>query len=143
RSIFSSALDEDYELFLNRFAITADANDDVVMAEQYCMLGHYECDPDRFSRMRELALGLVRHATGCNDRAALMAMLAAPQNAQSLFGEVADPTHHAGPSTRSAALRAWVAMLQTEDALPFVAAAYQAPALLAQYSFLNPQQIKY
>jgi class 3 adenylate cyclase len=142
RSILAAAQQEEYELFLNRLALIEDSTDDQLMAEHYCMLGHYERDPDRYSGMRELALSFLRGATGCSDHASLTAMLAAPENARTLFG---DDLENAGAdaSQHRAALSAWQEMLEAEDALGFIIAAYNTPALLARYAFLNPQQLKY
>jgi hypothetical protein len=141
-SIFPSGTRQpEYDLFLNRLAFAEDARDDLLTAEHYCMLGHYERDPDRYSHARELALQLLQQATGCRDHEDLLAMLATPENAHQLLGD--EVVQSAVASPRAAALQAWQQMLEQEGALPVIIAAYQVPALAPHYAaFANPQQLK-
>ena len=143
RSIFASApRQEEYELFLNRLVFAEDPRDDLLTAEHYCMLGHYERDRDRYTRMRELAVQLLRQATGSGDQAALNAMMI-PENAQQLLGDDASGAEANLGRQRTAALYAWRRMLEEEGAMPLIAAAYQVPSLLPHYaSLINPQQLK-
>ena len=143
RAIFGELPSEPYEILLNRLLFTENGQDDFITAEHYCMMGHYERDTDRPSRMRDAAIDLLRELTGVSDRDTLLAMSCAPENAQELVaGGVPDPEYPKGEAQQQV-LDAWHKMLEREDALKSILASYATAPLLAAYgSQLNPQQLK-
>src|SRR5579864_3899854 len=53
-----------YPLFLNRLLFSEDGRDDYLCAEHYVMLGNWDRDPDRYSRMRDVAASFLRSVYG-------------------------------------------------------------------------------
>ena len=143
RAIFGELPPEPYEILLNRLLFTENGQDDFITAEHYCMMGHYERDSDKPSRIRDVAIDLLRELTGVSDRETLVAMSCAPENAQELVaGGVPDLEGPKGEAQQQV-LEAWHKMLEREDALKLVLASYATAPLLAVYgSQLNPQQLK-
>lgn len=144
RAIFGELASEPYEILLNRLLFTENGQDDFITAEHYCMLGHYERDSDRPSRMRDVAIDLLTECTGVTNRESLIAMTCAPENAQELVGSGVPDTDGAKGAAQTQVLEAWLRMLEREEALKFIAASYAVAPLLPAYgSQLNPQQIKH
>ncbi|HZU22277.1 MAG TPA: hypothetical protein VE998_05550 [Terriglobales bacterium] len=143
RAMFGELPPEPYEILLNRLLFTENGQDDFITAEHYCMMGHYERDTDRPSRMRDVAIDLMRELTGVGDRDTLVAMSCAPENAQEMVaGGVPDLEYPKGEAQQQV-LETWCKMLQREDALRLILASYATAPLLAAYgSQLNPQQLK-
>ena len=49
---------------MNRLLFSDDGRDDYLCAEHYVMLGNWDRDADRYSRMREIASGFLRSLYG-------------------------------------------------------------------------------
>jgi class 3 adenylate cyclase len=145
RSLFGEGETYIYDLFLNRLLFVDDAEDHFLNAEHYVMLGSYERDPDTLDRVRALAgkfftvLGLVTSA----DDSQVEGLLNAPENVQEILaGGMPDESTDAGKGQK-AMLGAWLELLEKENAMERVLAAYEAAQLLSQYSPpINPQQLK-
>ena len=60
RSRFGEADSEGHKLLINRLVLSEDGRDDYLCAEQYVMLGNWDRDPDRFTRMREILCEFLR-----------------------------------------------------------------------------------
>ncbi len=143
RSLFPDGGGPAYELFMNRLVFTRDGRDDHVNAEYYVMLGNFSRDPDRYERMVQIAQGFLK-SLGVPDEEerSYDSILSAPENAQEL---VAGGTPEDSPKgkTQAAVLDAWMDALERADVMDRVIAAYEAAALLQEYSgTINPQQLK-
>lgn len=145
RSLFGENETYIYDLFLNRLLFVDDAEDHFLNAEHYVMLGTYERDPDRLDALQVIAgqffslLGLV---TSANDPQ-VEGLLNATENAQEIMaGGMPEESTDRGKAQK-AMLGAWLELLEKENVMERVLAAYEAAPLLSQYSPpLNPQQLK-
>lgn len=144
RSLFS----EDpvsYELFMNRLLFTEDGHDDYLNAEHYVMLGNYERDPDRFDLLREMCHSFLRSLkiAGEEEDAAVDGYLSVPENAQELAaGGSPDDSTPRGKAQRTL-LAAWVDLLERQNVMESIIAAYEVVPLLPEYSPpINAQQLK-
>src|SRR5215469_8276507 len=144
RSLFGDAGLASYDLFLNRLIFTEDGRDDYLNAEHYVMLGNYERDADRFQTMQVIAGRFLKslNVAGDDDEA-IEALLNAPENAQEIMaGGTPDDATPKGKSQKPL-LNAWVDLLERENVIENVIAAYEVVPLLSQYSPpINPQQLK-
>ncbi len=132
-----------YPLFLNRLLFSEDGRDDYLCAEHYVMLGNWERDPDRYSRMREIVSGFLRSLYGEGVSAeAIDAWMNVPDNARELVG-TGTPEDSAEGIVRQERLAEWVRLLEDERVMENVIASYHVVPLLSEYApRINPQQLK-
>ena len=145
RSLLGDAASPAYELFVNRLLFSEDAQDSLLNAEHYVMLGNYERDADRFERMREVAAGLLKALALVVDAedSRLDGLLNAAENAQEFMAAGAPDESSAKGKAQKAILAAWVDILQEAGLMDHVVASYEVVPLLTQYSLaINPQQLK-
>src|SRR5215469_12351988 len=125
RSLFGDAGLASYDLFLNRLLFTEDGRDDYLNAEHYVMLGNYERDADRFQTLQVIAGRFFQTLNVVGEDDDVETLLNSPENAQEIM------------------LNAWVDLLEQENVIENVIAAYEVVPLLNQYSPpINPQQLK-
>ena len=145
RSLFGENLAKSYDLFLNRLLFTEDGRDDYLNAEHYVMLGNYENDPDRFGTMLELAcsflnaLGVLKEG---ENEGTFESILNDPENAQELVAGGAPDENTQQGKGQKAVLNEWLTTLENAGVLEHVIASYEVVPLLAQYPFINAQQLK-
>src|SRR5207302_1984010 len=87
RSLFGYDPEAIYEVLLSRLLFTEDAKDDYLNAEHYVMLGNYDRDPDRTSRVLTLASQFLESMDAlalAGDYATYDGILSAPENAEEL-----------------------------------------------------------
>ena len=144
RSLFGSAANEDYTLFLNSLLFTEDGSDTYLNAEHYVILGNFDRDPDRFSNVRRVASQFLQAINGADaDDKTLDSWLNAPENAQELVGG-GTPDDSPEGRAQKVRLEAWVNLLEAEDLMVYVVASYEVAPLLAEYSpRIHPQQLKH
>jgi hypothetical protein len=144
RSLFGSAANEDYTLFLNSLLFTEDGSDTYLNAEHYVILGNFDRDPDRFSNIRRVASQFLQAMNGADaDDKTLDSWLNAPENAQELVGG-GTPDDSPEGRAQKVRLEAWVNLLEAEDLMVYVVASYEVAPLLAEYSpRIHPQQLKH
>ena len=145
RALFGDIEPAAYALLINRLMFTEDGRDDYINAEHYVMLGNFERDADRFQTMLEITRGFLV-SLGFGDRSGeqpIDPLLNVPENAQELVaGGAPDESSPKGKSQK-ALLNAWVEALDREGVMEQVIAAYEAVALLPEYSPpINAQQLK-
>ncbi|MGD9714379.1 MAG: hypothetical protein AB7V46_20295 [Thermomicrobiales bacterium] len=136
RALFGDTEHAAYAILLNRLLFTDDGRDDQVNAEQYVMLGKYDHDPDRFQPMitlaREFLLSLELVPAEGEDQVPLDSLMNVPENAQELVaGGIPDDSTPKGRAQK-ALLTAWMEVLERNDVLEYVIAAYESAALLAE-----------
>ena len=132
-----------YPLFLNRLLFSDDGRDDYLCAEHYVMLGNWERDPDRYSRMREIVSGFLRSLYGEEVSAETIdAWMSVPDNARELVG-TGTPEDSAEGIVRQERLAEWVRLLEDERVMENVIASYHVVPLLSEFApRINPQQLK-
>jgi len=144
RSLFGDTAAASYELFLNRLVFMDDAQDNLLNAEHYVMLGNYDRDRDRFHTMREIAaqyLHSLEVVAGMDDPL-VDGLLNVPENAHELMAG-GTPEDSPKGKAQKALLNAWVEILERENVMANVIASYEAVPLLPQYCPpINPQQLK-
>ncbi len=145
RSRFGEADSEGHKLLINRLVLSEDGRDDYLCAEQYVMLGNWDRDPDRFTRMREILCEFLRSLAidVPDDDTELDPWLNAPENAQALVS--GGTPNESTPEGRSqkARLAGWVRFLEDQSVMEYVIASYEVVPLLSEYSSrINPQQLK-
>jgi hypothetical protein len=147
RSLFGETDLPAYELFLNRLVFTEDGHDDYLNAEHYVMLGNYDRDPDRFHTLQEITsdflqeIGFAQESDGDPERCA--ALLNVPENAHELLGGgTAQEDSIPRAKAQRALLAAWTNGLDQAGVLGHIIASYETASLLAEYSLINPQQLK-
>src|SRR5215470_322231 len=145
RSLFGEDAAAAYDLFMNRLLFTEDGQDNYLNAEHYVMLGNYDRDRDRFQTMKEVSaqylkmLGFVADL----DDPLVDTVLNVPENAQEIMANGAPEESTGKGKMQKALLAAWVELLEGENVMEHVVAAYEVVPLLAQYSPpINPQQLK-
>lgn len=145
RSLFGESETYIYDPFLNRLLFVEDADDDYLNAEHYVMLGTYQTDPDRLEALVAIAgrffnlLDLV----SCPDDPQVESLLNVPENAQEIMAGGAPEESTTRGKAQKAILGAWMELLEKENMMERVLAAYEAAPLLPQYSPpINPQQLK-
>jgi len=146
RSLFGTACEEEYKLFLNPLIFAEDGKDPHVNAEHYVMLGNFDRDPDRFPSIRRVVcdffqtLGLGPDA---HDDAVVDGWLNLPENAQELVGAGFPDDSTIEGRLQRARLNAWVNLLEREKVMDYVVASYEAVPLLAVYApRINAHQLK-
>lgn len=146
RSLFGTASDENYKLFLNPLAFTEDGHDTYLNAEHYVMLGNFDRDPDRFDNVRRIVCQFLTSLNlddPVHPQPTLDGWLNVPENAQELVGGgTPDETTPEGRSQK-ARLAEWVSLLENEKLLDYVVSSYEVAPLLSEYSpRINAQQLK-
>jgi hypothetical protein len=133
-----------YGLFLNRLAFSEDGRDDYLCAEHYVMLGNWERDADRYPRLRDVVWGFVRSLYGEETAGETVdAWLCAPENARALVGTGTPDDSTAEGAAQHERLAKWVRLLEDEQVMEYVIAAYHTVPLLGEYApRINPQQLK-
>ncbi len=145
RSVFGEGESNGYELLLNPLLFTEDGRDDQLNAEQYVMWGNFEQDIDRFVHYRRLACEFLRAVDpepGLRTEETLDGWLNVPENAQALVGS---GNEEGSPQARAqyTRLQVWTRLLEENDLIDYVLAAYEAVPLVAEYSpRINAQQLK-
>ncbi len=145
RSRFGDNDSEGHKLLINRLVLSEDGRDDYVCAEQYVMLGNWDRDPDRFTRMREITCEFLRslQIDVPDDDTALDPWLNSPDNAQELVGGGSPDESTQEGRSQKARLTAWVRLLEDQAVMEYVIASYEVVPLLSEYaSRINPQQLK-
>ncbi len=134
-----------YDLFMNRLLFTEEGHDDYLNAEHYVMLGNYERDPDRFDLLEEIAHSFMRslNLAGEDEDSTIDGYINVPENAQELVaGGNPDDSTPRGKAQRIL-LTAWVDVLERQNVMENIIAAYEAVPLLPEYSPpINAQQLK-
>ena len=145
RSFFGENQNHVYDLFVNRLLFVEDAEDNYLNAEHYVMLGTFARDPDRLEAVEGLMgrffqmLDLVSSP----DDSRVEGLLNAFENAQEMMACGAPDDSSEKGKAQKAILSAWMELLEKENVMERVLAAYEAAPLLAQYSPpINPQQVK-
>jgi hypothetical protein len=145
RSLFGENENHIYDLFLNRLLFVDDAEDSYLNAEHYVMLGTFERDPDRLEAM-DAIMGRFFHMlelVNSPEDSRVEGLLNAFENAQEIMAAGTPDDSSAKGKAQKAILSAWVELLEKENVMERVLAAYEAVPLLAQYSPpINPQQLK-
>jgi class 3 adenylate cyclase len=133
-----------YGLFVNRLAFSEDGRDDYLCAEHYVMLGHWDRDPDRYSRLQDVVWGYIRSLYGdATTTETIDSWLCAPENARALVGTGTPDDSTAEGAAQQQRLAQWVRLLEDEQVMECVIASYHAVPLLGEYApRINPQQLK-
>jgi|GEM_PF-193333 len=148
RSLFGEQFGAQYEMFVNRLAFTEDGRDDNVNAEFYILLGSSENAADRYTEMRDYAMGylqsLLLTPAGAKDEEQLLdGFLCAPENALELVGGGTPDESTAKGKSQKSLLDRWMEILEKASVMDSVLAMYETVPLIAQYgAILSPQQIK-
>ncbi len=145
RSLLGEEAAPAYELFVNRLLFSEDAQDNLLNAEYYVMLGNYDRDADRFDALRGAAASLLKALALVVDAddSRLEGLLNAAENAQELMAGGAPEDSSAKGKAQKAILAAWVDILGEAGLMDHAVASYEVVPLLAQYSLaINPQQLK-
>jgi class 3 adenylate cyclase len=132
-----------YPLFVNRLLFSDDGRDDFLCAEHYVMLGNWDRDPDRYTRMRDVASGWLRSLYGEEVSVeTLDSWMNVPENARILVGTGTPEDSDEGMAQQER-LAAWVRWLEDEHVMENVIASYYVVPLLSEYApRINPQQLK-
>src|SRR5215831_2066439 len=143
RSLFGDAGLASYDLFLNRLIFTEDGRDDYLNAEHYVMLGNYERDADRFQTLQVIAGRFFKSLNVIGEDDEVETLLNSPENAQEIMAGGAPDDATPKGKIQKTMLNAWVDLLEQENVIENVIAAYEVVPLLNQYSPpINPQQLK-
>jgi class 3 adenylate cyclase len=132
-----------YPLFLNRLLFSEDGRDDYLCAEHYVMLGNWDRDPDRYSRMRDVVASFLRSIYGEEVSAETVdSWMNVPENARKLVG-TGTPEDSEEGAAQQERLAAWVRLLEDERVMENVIASYHVGPLFSEYApRINPQQLK-
>jgi hypothetical protein len=133
-----------YGLFVNRLAFSEDGRDDYLCAEHYVMLGNWDRDPDRYSRLQDIVWIFIRSLYGEETTGETIdAWFCAPENARALVGTGTPDDSTAEGAAQQSRLAEWVRLLEDEQVMEFVIASYHTVPLLNEYApRINPQQLK-
>ncbi len=136
-----------YHLLLNRLMFTEEGRDDYINAEHYVMLGNFDRDPDRFLAMQEIAHAFLTSLGWAPDTGRtgpeVDHILNVPENALELVGGGTPDESTPQGKIQKALLAAWVEILERSAVMEHIIGAYEAVALLGQYSPpVNAQQLK-
>ena len=133
-----------YGLFVNRLIFSEDGRDDYLCAEHYVMLGNWERDHDRYSRLRDIVWSFIRSVFGEETYSETIdAWFCAPENARALVGTGTPDDSTAEGGAQQERLARWVRLLEDEQVMECVIASYYTVPLLGEYSpRINPQQLK-
>jgi hypothetical protein len=128
---------------MNRLLFSEDGRDDYLCAEHYVMLGNWDRDPDRYGRMREIAVGFLRAIYGEETSAdKIDAWMNVPDNARELVG-TGTPEDSPQGMAQQDRLAQWVRLLEDERVMENVIASYHVVPLFSEYApRINPQQLK-
>jgi len=139
----SQTLDS-YGLFVNRLAFSEDGRDDYLCAEHYVMLGNWDRDPDRYSRLQDIVWKFIRFLYGEETLGETIdSWICAPENARSLVGTGTPDDSTAEGVAQQERLTNWVRLLEDEQVMECVIASYHTVPLLNEYApRINPQQLK-
>jgi hypothetical protein len=133
-----------YGAFVNRLAFSEDGRDDYICAEHYVMLGNWDRDPDRYSRLQDIVWKFMRSLYGEETPGETIdSWICAPENARALVGTgTPDEATQEGVAQQER-LANWVRLLEDEQVMECVIASYHTVALLNEYApRINPQQLK-
>jgi class 3 adenylate cyclase len=146
RSLVGDEASTTYELFLNRLLFTEDGKDDYLNAEHYVMVGNYERDPDRVSRIIAIGsqyLESLNALTLAAQYATYDGLLSAPENAQELMAGGSPDETTAKGKAQKAALTAWTETLEREGIIEYIGAAYEVvPLLVTYWPHVHAQQLR-
>lgn len=147
RSLVGDEAAAAFELFLNRLLFTEDGRDDYLNAEHYVMIGNYERDLDRLSRIVSIAsqfLETMNALAIAGEYATYEAILSAPENAQELVaGGVPDESTPKGKAQK-AVLTAWAETLEREGIMERIGASYEVvPLLVTYWPHVHAQQLRH
>ncbi len=133
-----------YGLFVNRLVFSDDGRDDYLCAEHYVMLGHWDRDQDRYPRLQDVVWGFIRSLYGEDTSTETIdAWLCAPENARALVGTGTPDDSTPEGLAQQERLAKWVRVLEDNEVIEYVIAAYHAVPLLSEYApRINPQQLK-
>ncbi len=133
-----------YGLFVNRLAFSEDGRDDYLCAEHYVMLGNWDRDPDRYTRLQDVVWGFLRSLYGEElTSEAIDAWMCAPENARALVGTGTPDDSSVEGVAQQDRLAKWVRLLEDQQVMECVIASYYAVPLLNEYApRINPQQLK-
>jgi class 3 adenylate cyclase len=141
RSLFGDGESHIYDLLMNRLTFAEDGLDNILNAEHYVMLGTYERDVDRFEMIAQIAIKFLT-AIGAVDAGSNAAgLLNVPENAEEILAGGSPDDSQKGKAQKTM-LSAWIDLLEEEGVMEHVLASYEVVPLLAQYSPINPQQLK-
>jgi class 3 adenylate cyclase len=147
RSLVGDDSSGTYELFLNRLLFTEDGRDDYLNAEHYVMVGNYERDPDRFSRLINIAssfLESINALTVAGQYATYDNILSDPENAQELMAGGSPEENTPKGKAQKAALVAWTEALEREGIIEHIGASYEVvPLLVAYWPHVHAQQLRH
>jgi len=141
RSLFGNPA-ADYQIFLNRLCFMEENRDSHLAAEHYVLIGGFDNDPDSFGNVRAVACEFLRAAASpvehCDD-AVLDGWLNTPENAHEMVGNGEGPDE-----AHLHRVKLWVELLERENLMELVLAAYAIVPHVSQYTpHLDPQQLKY
>lgn len=133
-----------YGLFVNRLAFSEDGRDDYLCAEHYVMLGNWDRDPDRYSRLQDVVWNFMRSLYGEPTTTEVIdSWLCAPENARALVGTGTPDDSTVEGVAQQERLAKWVRLLEDEQVMECVIASYYTVPLLNEYApRINPQQLK-
>jgi len=133
-----------YGLFVNRLAFSEDGRDDYLCAEHYVMLGNWDRDPDRYTRLQDVVWGFIRSLYGEEiTTETIDSWLCAPENARALVGTGTPDDSSAEGVEQQERLAKWVRLLEDQQVMECVIASYHVVPLLGEYApRINPQQLK-
>ncbi|MGA2413798.1 MAG: hypothetical protein ABSF59_05080 [Candidatus Sulfotelmatobacter sp.] len=133
-----------YGLFVNRLAFSEDGRDDYLCAEHYVMLGNWDRDPDRYTRLQDVVWGFVRSLYGEELTSETVdAWMCAPENARALVGTGTPDDSSVEGIQQQERLAKWVRLLEDQQVMECVIASYHVVPLLSEYApRINPQQLK-
>jgi hypothetical protein len=142
RSFFGETPGADYQVLLNQLIFHEEGRDSYLQAEHYVLIGGFENDPDSIGNIRSIAgqfLKAVCPDIEHCDASVLDGWLSAPENAHELVG-TGEPAERAQKDR----LQLWTELLERENLLELVVAAYEVVPLLPEFTpLLDPQQLKY
>jgi class 3 adenylate cyclase len=146
RSLVGDESSGTYDLFLNRLLFTEDGKDDYLNAEHYVMIGNYERDPDRLSRIIAIASQFLESMNALSisgEYATYEAILSAPENAQELAAGGSPDEGSAKGKAQKAVLTAWTETLEREGIIERIGASYEVvPLLVTYWPHVHAQQLK-
>jgi hypothetical protein len=133
-----------YGLFINRLAFSEDGRDDYLCAEHYVMLGNWDRDPDRYTRLQDVVWGFMRSIYGEEITSETIdSWLCAPENARALVGTGTPDDSSVEGVAQQDRLVKWVRLLEDQQVMECVIASYHVVPLLGEYApRINPQQLK-
>ena len=147
RALFGAAELPDYSLLLNRLMFTENGRDDYINAEHYVMMGNYDRDPDRFGSLQEITRVFIATLDlpipSDQEQLDLDALMSVPENAHELVASGNPDESTPKSRAQRTILSAWTDTLERNGVLDHIVAAYEAAALLEEYSpVIHPQQLK-